>query len=243
MAYQHVDAATIHLVTDPGRFDVIVTDNLFGDIITDLAAAVCGGIGLAASGNIDATGPIRRCSNRCTAAHPTSRVRALRSDRAIMSVALLLVSCRRRRLPPRGWTGRWSGIWPAAATERLHHRSRRTDCAPSSSVQARRQPRGRHQRHRQPEGTPRTTRNARRVARPRDQRTEHGGAPAAINRCWCSGAQRASAPERPRDSVTAVDSSPLSSTAITDGGDHQRRPIAAIRVREASTGDRRPDER
>jgi 3-isopropylmalate dehydrogenase len=55
IAYQHVDAATIHLVTDPGRFDVIVTDNLFGDIITDLAAAVCGGIGLAASGNIDAT--------------------------------------------------------------------------------------------------------------------------------------------------------------------------------------------
>src|ERR1700677_2019411 len=54
LAYQHVDAATIHIVTDPGRFDVIVTDNLFGDIITDLAAAVCGGIGLAASGNIDA---------------------------------------------------------------------------------------------------------------------------------------------------------------------------------------------
>jgi len=56
VAYQHVDAATIHLVTDPGRFDVIVTDNLFGDIVTDLAAAVAGGIGLAASGNIDATG-------------------------------------------------------------------------------------------------------------------------------------------------------------------------------------------
>ena len=54
--YCHVDAATIYLVTDPGRFDVIVTDNLFGDILTDLAAAVCGGIGLAASGNIDATG-------------------------------------------------------------------------------------------------------------------------------------------------------------------------------------------
>ncbi len=53
--YSHIDAATIHLVTDPGRFDVIVTDNLFGDIITDLAAAVSGGIGLAASGNIDAT--------------------------------------------------------------------------------------------------------------------------------------------------------------------------------------------
>ena len=52
-AYQHVDAATIFLVTDPGRFDVIVTDNLFGDIITDIAAAVAGGIGLAASGNIN----------------------------------------------------------------------------------------------------------------------------------------------------------------------------------------------
>lgn len=56
VAYQHIDAATIHMVTDPGRFDVIVTDNLFGDIITDLAAAVTGGIGLAASGNIDTTG-------------------------------------------------------------------------------------------------------------------------------------------------------------------------------------------
>ncbi len=55
-AYQHVDAATIFLTTDPGRFDVIVTDNLFGDIITDIAAAVTGGIGLAASGNINPEG-------------------------------------------------------------------------------------------------------------------------------------------------------------------------------------------
>jgi 3-isopropylmalate dehydrogenase len=52
-AYQHVDAATIFMVTDPGRFDVIVTDNLFGDILTDIAAAIAGGIGLAASGNIN----------------------------------------------------------------------------------------------------------------------------------------------------------------------------------------------
>ena len=51
--YQHVDSTTIHLVTDPSRYDVIVTDNLFGDILTDLAAAVTGGIGLAASGNLD----------------------------------------------------------------------------------------------------------------------------------------------------------------------------------------------
>ena len=54
--YLHVDAATIFLVTQPERFDVIVTDNLFGDIITDLAAAVTGGIGLAASGNINPAG-------------------------------------------------------------------------------------------------------------------------------------------------------------------------------------------
>jgi 3-isopropylmalate dehydrogenase len=53
VAYNHVDATTIYLVTDPGRYDVIVTDNLFGDIITDLAAAIAGGIGLAASGNLD----------------------------------------------------------------------------------------------------------------------------------------------------------------------------------------------
>jgi 3-isopropylmalate dehydrogenase len=57
--YLHVDAATIFLTTDPARFDVVVTDNLFGDIITDLAAAVTGGIGLAASGNVnpDRTAP------------------------------------------------------------------------------------------------------------------------------------------------------------------------------------------
>ncbi|MFJ6759705.1 MULTISPECIES: 3-isopropylmalate dehydrogenase [unclassified Streptomyces] len=54
--YLHVDAATIFFVTQPDRFDVIVTDNLFGDILTDLAAAVTGGIGLAASGNINPTG-------------------------------------------------------------------------------------------------------------------------------------------------------------------------------------------
>ena len=53
--YNHIDAATIYMVTDPARYDVIVTDNLFGDILTDLAGAVTGGIGLAASGNIDAS--------------------------------------------------------------------------------------------------------------------------------------------------------------------------------------------
>ncbi len=58
-AYQHVDAACIYLVQDPGRYDVIVTDNLFGDILTDLAGAVSGGIGRAASANLNParTGP------------------------------------------------------------------------------------------------------------------------------------------------------------------------------------------
>ena len=58
-AYDHVDAACIHLVSSPGRYDVVVTDNLFGDILTDLGGAVTGGIGNAASANLnpDRTGP------------------------------------------------------------------------------------------------------------------------------------------------------------------------------------------
>ncbi|HEY9389867.1 MAG TPA: 3-isopropylmalate dehydrogenase [Mycobacteriales bacterium] len=56
VTYQHVDAASMFFVTDPGRFDVVVTDNLFGDILTDLGAAISGGIGLAASGNLDVSG-------------------------------------------------------------------------------------------------------------------------------------------------------------------------------------------
>ena len=55
-AYQHVDAMCLHLLNNPHWFDVVVTDNLFGDIITDLGAAVQGGLGLAASGNLNPTG-------------------------------------------------------------------------------------------------------------------------------------------------------------------------------------------
>jgi 3-isopropylmalate dehydrogenase len=51
--YSHIDAVMIYMTTDPQRFDVIVTDNLFGDIITDLSGAITGGIGLAASGNVN----------------------------------------------------------------------------------------------------------------------------------------------------------------------------------------------
>jgi 3-isopropylmalate dehydrogenase len=59
VGYCHVDAACLYLVSDPQRFDVVVTDNLFGDIVTDLGAAIAGGMGLAASGNlnVDHTAP------------------------------------------------------------------------------------------------------------------------------------------------------------------------------------------
>jgi 3-isopropylmalate dehydrogenase len=59
LSYAHVDAACLYLVDDPGRFDVIVTDNLFGDILSDLGAALTGGLGLAPSGNLnpDSIGP------------------------------------------------------------------------------------------------------------------------------------------------------------------------------------------
>jgi 3-isopropylmalate dehydrogenase len=55
VAYEHLDAATTHLVTDPGRYDVVVTDNLFGEVLANLAAAVTGGARLAAAGNLDPT--------------------------------------------------------------------------------------------------------------------------------------------------------------------------------------------
>lgn len=91
VAYQHVDAATIYLVTDPGRFDVIVTDNLFGDIITDLAAAVCGGIGLAASGNIDATRTNPSMFEPVHGSAPDIAGQGIADPTAaVMSVALLL---------------------------------------------------------------------------------------------------------------------------------------------------------
>lgn len=90
-AYQHIDAATIHMVTDPGRFDVIVTDNLFGDIITDLAAAVSGGIGLAASGNIDATGTNPSMFEPVHGSAPDIAGQGIADPTAaVMSVALLL---------------------------------------------------------------------------------------------------------------------------------------------------------
>jgi 3-isopropylmalate dehydrogenase len=89
--YLHVDAATIFLATDPARFDVIVTDNLFGDILTDLAAAVTGGIGLAASGNLN---PERRFPSMFEPVHGSAPDIAGQGKAdptaGILSVALLL---------------------------------------------------------------------------------------------------------------------------------------------------------
>lgn len=89
--YLHVDAATIFMVTDPSRFDVIVTDNLFGDILTDLAAAVTGGIGLAASGNVN---PDRTAPSMFEPVHGSAPDIAGRQladpTAAVLSVSLLL---------------------------------------------------------------------------------------------------------------------------------------------------------
>ena len=89
--YMHVDAAMIFMTTDPSRFDVIVTDNLFGDIITDLAAAITGGIGLAASGNVN---PDRTSPSMFEPVHGSAPDIAGQQKAdptaAILSVALLL---------------------------------------------------------------------------------------------------------------------------------------------------------
>jgi 3-isopropylmalate dehydrogenase len=89
--YAHVDAATIHLVTNPGRYDVIVTDNLFGDILTDLAGAVTGGIGLAASGNINPDGAFPSMFEPVHGSAPDiAGQQKADPTAAILSVALLL---------------------------------------------------------------------------------------------------------------------------------------------------------
>ena len=89
--YLHVDAATIFLVQDPARFDVIVTDNLFGDILTDLAAAVTGGIGLAASGNINPSGAFPSMFEPVHGSAPDIAGQQIADPTAtILSVALLL---------------------------------------------------------------------------------------------------------------------------------------------------------
>ena len=89
--YQHVDAASMFMITNPERFDVVVTDNLFGDILTDIGAAIAGGIGLAASGNLD---PSRKHPSMFEPVHGSAPDIAGKQiadpTAAILSVAMLL---------------------------------------------------------------------------------------------------------------------------------------------------------
>lgn len=89
--YQHVDAASMFMITNPERFDVVVTDNLFGDILTDIGAAIAGGIGLAASGNLD---PSRNYPSMFEPVHGSAPDIAGKQiadpTAAILSVAMLL---------------------------------------------------------------------------------------------------------------------------------------------------------
>jgi len=89
--YCHADAAAMFLVTDPGRFDVVVTDNLFGDILTDIGAAVAGGIGLAASGNLDVSRAHPSMFEPVHGSAPDIAGRGIADPTAtVLSVALLL---------------------------------------------------------------------------------------------------------------------------------------------------------
>jgi 3-isopropylmalate dehydrogenase len=89
--YQHVDAASMFFLTQPERFDVVVTDNLFGDILTDIGAAIAGGIGLAASGNVD---PSRRSPSMFEPVHGSAPDIAGQGKAdptaTVLSVAMLL---------------------------------------------------------------------------------------------------------------------------------------------------------
>jgi 3-isopropylmalate dehydrogenase len=89
--YCHVDAAAMYFVTNPRRFDVVVTDNIFGDILTDLGAAVAGGIGLAASGNLDTSGANPSMFEPVHGSAPDIAGQGIADPTAtVLSVALLL---------------------------------------------------------------------------------------------------------------------------------------------------------
>ncbi|MDO5083136.1 MAG: 3-isopropylmalate dehydrogenase [Arachnia propionica] len=91
-SYLHIDAAMIAMVVDPSRFDVIVTDNLFGDIITDLAAAVTGGIGLAASANINTSGEYPSMFEPVHGSAPDIAGQGIADPTAAISSAALLLA-------------------------------------------------------------------------------------------------------------------------------------------------------
>ena len=132
-AYQHVDAATIFLTTDPGRFDVIVTDNLFGDIITDIAAAVAGGIGLAASGNINPEGRYPSMFEPVHGSAPDIAGQGKADPTAtILSVGMLLAHLGRTRRGRAGGGGRWPPTSPSGAARRARRAPSATPSPPAS---------------------------------------------------------------------------------------------------------------
>ena len=89
--YNHIDAATIYMVDDPSRYDVIVTDNLFGDILTDLAGAITGGVGQACSGNINAAGEFPSMFEPVHGSAPDIAGQGIADPTAmILSVAMML---------------------------------------------------------------------------------------------------------------------------------------------------------
>jgi 3-isopropylmalate dehydrogenase len=89
--YAHIDAACLYFVTQPQRFDVVVTDNLFGDIITDLGAAIAGGIGLAASGNLNVDGTAPSMFEPVHGSAPDIAGQGIADPTAtVLSVAMLL---------------------------------------------------------------------------------------------------------------------------------------------------------
>jgi 3-isopropylmalate dehydrogenase len=89
--YAHIDAACLYFVTQPQRFDVVVTDNLFGDIITDLGAAIAGGIGLAASGNLNLDGSAPSMFEPVHGSAPDIAGQGIADPTAtVLSVAMLL---------------------------------------------------------------------------------------------------------------------------------------------------------
>ena len=117
--YMHIDAATIHMVQSPERFDVIVTDNLFGDIITDLAAAISGGIGLAASANLNPTGAFPSMFEPVHGSAPDIAGKNLADPTAaILSAALLAQTL--------GFTEAGSKIERAVAADLLERSTSRT---------------------------------------------------------------------------------------------------------------------
>ena len=89
--YNHIDAATIYMVDDPSRYDVIVTDNLFGDILTDLAGAITGGVGQACSGSINAAGEFPSMFEPVHGSAPDIAGQGIADPTAmILSVAMML---------------------------------------------------------------------------------------------------------------------------------------------------------